>query len=180
MPRSRARPLPRAARWCALALFGCATAASAQATLSQRAKETGCVDKPVRLAGSDTYKCSDRSGAQAFFNVPAGTAEPAPAAAKAAPAKSASNAAPAAFPRIDAGTQKSRDDLRRKVLADELANEEKLLAEARVQYADGAPPPTPDEKSQPQKYADRIAKLRQNVQLHERNIEALKRELGTR
>ena len=179
MPRSRTRPFLRAARWCALALIGCATVASAQATLAQRAKETGCVDKPQRLAGSDTWKCSDRSGAQAFFNVPPGTSEPAPAAPKAA-SKSTSSAAPAAFPRIDAGTQKSRDDLRRKVLADELANEEKLLAEARVQYADGAPPPTPDEKGQPQKYADRIALLRRNVQLHERNVEALKRELGAR
>lgn len=180
MPRSRARPLRRAARWCALALFGCASVASAQATLAQRAKETGCVDKPQRLAGSDTYKCSDRSGAQAFFNVQSEAAEPAAKAAPKAAPKSTSSAAPAAFPRIDAGTQKSRDDLRRKVLADELANEEKLLAEARLQYADGAPPPTPDEKTQPQKYADRIALLRRNVQLHERNVEALKRELGAR
>jgi hypothetical protein len=179
MPRSRARPFVRAARWCALALFGCASVASAQATLAQRAKETGCVDTPQRLAGSDTWKCSDRSGAQAFFNVPAGTPDAAPAAAKAAPKSSTGNA-PAAFPRIDAGTQKSRDELRRKVLADELANEEKMLAEARVAYADGAPPSTPDEKAQPQKYADRIAKLRQTVQLHERNIEALKREMGTK
>jgi hypothetical protein len=36
----------------------------------------------------------------------------------------------------------------------------------------------PEEKSQPQRYADRIARLRQTVQLHERNVEALRRELG--
>ena len=87
---------------------------------------------------------------------------------------------PASFPKIDAGTQKSRDDLRRKVLQDELANEEKLLAEARSAWGDGSPPPLPEEKANAQKYADRIARLRQAVQLHERNVDALKRELGTR
>jgi hypothetical protein len=172
------RRTPRASRWCALALMGCAGVVFAQANLAAKAKETGCIDKPQRLAGSDTFKCSQGNGAQAFFNVP-GAELPAASPTKAAP-KSAPGAAPAAFPRIDAGTQRSRDDLRRKVLADELANEEKMLAEARVAYADGAPPSSPDEKAQPQKYADRIAKLRQAVQLHERNIEALKREMGTR
>ena len=44
-------------------------------------------------------------------------------------------------------TQKGRDDVRRKVLTDELATEEKLLAEARAAYADGTPPPLPEEKA---------------------------------
>ena len=173
LPRRR----PLAFRWCAVALLGCAGVAFAQANLAAKAKETGCIDKPQRLAGSDTFKCSQNSGAQAFFNVPGAEVPATPA--KTAP-KAAPGTAPAAFPRIDAGTQRSRDDLRRKVLADELANEEKMLAEARVAYADGSPPSSPDEKAQPQKYADRIAKLRQVVQLHERNIEALKREMGAK
>jgi hypothetical protein len=79
---------------------------------------------------------------------------------------------------VDAATQKSRDELKRRVLQDELAAEEKLLAEARSAYANGAPPPLPEEQAQPQRYAERIARLRQAVQLHERNIEALRRELG--
>jgi hypothetical protein len=86
---------------------------------------------------------------------------------------------PAGFPKVDAGTQKSRDDMRRKVLTEELATEEKLLAEARVAYANGAPAALPEEKEVPQKYAERIAKLRQNVLLHEKNIEALRKELAT-
>lgn len=85
---------------------------------------------------------------------------------------------PAGFPKVDAGTQKGRDDLRRKVLIEELATEEKLLAEAKVAYADGAPPATLQEQSSPQKYAERIAKLRQAVSLHEKNIQALKKELA--
>ena len=42
--------------------------------------------------------------------------------------------------------------MRRKVLADELAAEEKLLAEARVAYADGAPAPLPEEQADAEKY----------------------------
>ncbi len=142
----------------------------------------GCTDKPVRLSGSDLYKCTAKNGFTSFFNVPDG--EPAAAAAPATKApgatRSATVPAPASFPRIDAGTQKSRDELRRKVLQDELANEEKLLAEARLAWGDGAPRPLPEEKSDAQRYADRIARLRQAVQLHERNVEALKRELSAR
>jgi len=65
------------------------------------------------------------------------------------------------------------------VLTEELATEERLLAEARAAYANGAPAPLPEEKEVPQKYSERIAKLRQTVALHEKNIEALKKELAT-
>ena len=86
---------------------------------------------------------------------------------------------PSSFPRVDAETQKSRDEKRRKVLDDELASEEKLLAEARDAYDSGAPPPLPGEKSDAEKYRQRIARLRQNVQLHERNVEALRKEIAS-
>jgi hypothetical protein len=85
---------------------------------------------------------------------------------------------PAGFPRVDVDTQKGRDDVRRRVLTDELATEEKLLAEARAAYGDGAPPPLPEEQTSAQKYADRLAKLRQGVSLHEKNVEALRKELA--
>jgi len=85
---------------------------------------------------------------------------------------------PAGFPKVDADTQRSRDGMRRKVLGDELAAEEKLLAEARTAYANGAPVPLPEEQSNAAQYQARIARLRQSLALHERNVEALKKELG--
>ena len=94
-----------------------------------------------------------------------------------APAKSAPT--PAGFPKVDAETQRTRDDMRRKVLTDELSAEEKLLADARKDYNSGAPTPLPEEQSNASKYQDRVARLRQAVQLHERNIEALKKELAS-
>ena len=39
-------------------------------------------------------------------------------------------------------------------------------------------PPLPEEQANADKYRERIARLRQSVALHERNIEALKKELG--
>jgi hypothetical protein len=92
----------------------------------------------------------------------------------------ASRAAPSpqGFPRVDPDTQKGRDDVRRKVLNDELAAEEKLLAESRAAYADGGPVPLPEERQDAEKYRARIARLRQSVTLHEKNIEALKKELA--
>jgi hypothetical protein len=86
---------------------------------------------------------------------------------------------PAGFPKVDAETQRTRDDMRKKVLGDELSAEEKLLADARKEYNNGAPTPLPEEQSDAAKYQERIGRLRQQVQLHERNIEALKKELAT-
>jgi hypothetical protein len=168
------------ARWrgaLVAALFACSTGAALAQGIAAKARESGCVDAPRVVEGA-FYKCTTASGAAAYFNVPE------PSAAEKAPPRRAGNTGanaspPANLPRVDAATQKGRDDLRRKVLQDELAAEEKLLAEARAAYANGAPSPLPEERGQPQRYAERIARLRQSVQLHERNIEALRKELGT-
>ena len=85
---------------------------------------------------------------------------------------------PTGFPRVDADAQKSRDELRRKVLEEELASEEKLLGEARSAYGNGAPAPLADEQNDAEKYRQRINRLRQAVQLHERNVEALRKEIA--
>lgn len=87
--------------------------------------------------------------------------------------------APVGFPKVDADTQRSRDEMRRKVLSEELAAEEKLLVETRSTYANGAPVPLPEEQGNAEKYRERIARLRQSMQLHERNVEALRKELAS-
>ena len=99
--------------------------------------------------------------------------------ATSASAATKSTPTPGDFPRVDSTTQKGRDDVRRKVLGDELATEEQLLVEARAAYANGAPVPLPAEQANAEKYRERIARYRQAVQLHERNIDALKKELGS-
>jgi hypothetical protein len=169
----------RALAWCLAALA--LTPGLAVATLAEKAKESGCVNKPTVVEGT-TYKCYTASGAFSYFNVPdaaprgadapATRRSTAPASVSVAPAQSSG------FPRVDPATQRSRDDMRRKVLGDELATEERLLGDARTAYANGAPPPLPEEQSSAEKYRQRIARLRATVDLHERNVEALRKELG--
>ena len=155
---------------CAWALVPAAWAA----TLTEAARKENCTDRPVSVGGGTIYKCTNKAGYVAYFNVDGGAESPS------RPANGKTVAVPpSGFPRVDAETQKGRDDLRRRVLTEELAAEEKLLAKARIDYGTGSPPPLPEERSDAQKYADRIARLRQTVQLHERNVEALKKELAS-
>lgn len=79
---------------------------------------------------------------------------------------------------VDAATQRTRDGTRRQVLADELASEEKLLAEVRQQLNGGRPLPMADETVGSPKYIDRVKQLERAARLHERNIAALKQELA--
>ena len=170
--------------WCLAGAIALTFGAAGAQNLGTKTKESGCIDKPKVVVGA-TYRCTTSSGAAAYFNVPEageerpaprspnGRSSPVPAAAPVTP-----QPAPQGLPRVDSATQKGRDELRKKVLQDELATEEKLLLESRSAFANGAPPALADEQKDPQRYADRIAKLRQAVQLHERNVEALRRELG--
>lgn len=141
-------------------------------------------------AGADICKYADAEGNVHYSNLPpekgwrklscTSAAEGGPANKRPADAASGRRApSPDGFPRVDAETQKNRDDVRRKVLNDELAAETKLLADARTQYADGAPVPLPEERADAEKYRVRIGRLRQAVAIHERNVEALKKELAT-
>ncbi len=133
------------------------------------------MNKPVVVAG-ETYKCYTASGNKAYFNVEgAPYASPPDSGAR---RSAAAPPSPAGFPKVDAATQKGRDDMRRKVLSEELATEEKLLTESRTAYADGAPAVLPDERADVERYRARIAKLREGINVHEKNIEALKKELA--
>jgi hypothetical protein len=170
---SRHTPSRSVARY-TYALCWCAVAASASAaTLAAKAREEGCLGRPTIVEGTTLYKCPTQGGMH-YFNVQGANGGEA-AAAK----RSGTMSAPQGFPKVDATTQKSRDAIRRKVLTDELDAEQKLLAEARAAYANGAPAPTKDEQDVPQRYAERVARLRQAVALHEKNIDALKKELAT-
>ena len=176
MPKRRThrRAVPKILAWSRIlaCLVVAAVANASAATLAEKAKESGCVNKPMWLAG-DTYRCATQSGAFSYFNVPGvsgGGSTPGGSTPKAP--------TPAGFPRVDPETQKGRDGVRRKVLADELAAEEKLLTETRVADADGAPAPLAEERADAEKYRARIARLRQSLVVHERNIEALKKELS--
>jgi hypothetical protein len=163
--------------WCrfVLILAACGAAGNAFAqSVAAKAKESGCVDAPLVVEGS-MFRCRTATGAAAYFNVPGADGSSVP---RRTGSSAKSTPTPANFPKVDPETQRGRDDMRRKVLVDELSAEEKLAAEARVAYANGAPAPLPEEQADAEKYRQRIARLRQAIALHERNIEALRKELA--
>lgn len=132
--------------------------------------------KAVDADGHVTYSSSPIQGGKKIF------LEPLPAAV--APPHSRSSASPEGFPKVDSTTQKGRDDTRRKILEDELLVEEKLFDEARKNLKDGEENPeiykNKDGKTYRNvaKYDEKIEKLKGQVDLHQKNIDALKTELS--
>lgn len=92
--------------------------------------------------------------------------------------KAAATPTPSTFPKVDRDTQKARDDNRRKILEDELAAEEKQLADARAKLAEEESVRYGDEKNY-QRVLDRLKPYQEAVERHERNVSALKRELAS-
>ncbi len=142
------------------------------------------------------YQCIDESGHKSFSNVKStikGTRctamdlGPVPAVPPPPQAKSPAKAAtPAGFPKVDSDTQKARDTDRRRILEGELASEQKALDEARRALAEQQETILPNERMQTKtggginggKVEERVAPYRDKVALHERNVEAIRKELA--
>ena len=90
----------------------------------------------------------------------------------------------AEFPRVDSATQKNRDNTRRQILEDELAGEEKALAGAKSNLQAGTETPETYTDKDGKVYRnvvkqdEKMKSLQEQVQLHEKNIAALKIELS--
>jgi hypothetical protein len=134
----------------------------------------------------DTFKCLDANGRATYTNLKDETkgknctvvmreisvvpAIPASRAATATPS-------PAGFPKVDPATQKSRDGARRRILEEELGGEEKALAQAKAELTEQEGIRTGDEKNY-QRVLDRLQKYKDDVERHQKNVEALKKELS--
>jgi hypothetical protein len=155
-------------------LFGGLVVPAAGQTLAQLAKQQGCTSAPVMVDGTDLYKCQTQS-AMSYFSGPASANS-----AGQPPRKSATGSSrtptPANFPRVDGNVQRERDDVRKRVLTEELATETRMLSESQDILRSGSVP-APDETVTSPKYLDRMARLRQTVDNHNKNIQALNREL---
>lgn len=139
----------------------------------------------MTAAHAEIYKHVDEYGRVTYSNIPIKGAQklnldPLPVVPPLAKPKAATaNPTPANFPRVDAGTQKKRDDMRHQILADELATEDKLLAEARHTLKNAEEARIGKTEAQlPTKYMERLRQLKENVVRHEKNIQALKVEIA--
>ena len=87
------------------------------------------------------------------------------------------NYGPANFPRIDRATQRKRDDLRMKILNDELAGERKALAAARQSLAQAQQPLHGEQTTSPA-FIARLKRLQADVTRHQQNISAIQQEIS--
>ena len=135
-------------------------------------------------AAAEMWKCVDADGNTRYTNVrsdvkgckplhlePLNTA-PAPA------PRAQPQPKPANFPSVDSATQKQRDAGRRKLLEQELAQEQQLLDLAKKQLAEQQDVRLGTEKNYA-RVEERLKPFEGRVRLHESNIENLKKELGT-
>ncbi len=89
---------------------------------------------------------------------------------KARSAGAVANPSPSGFPRVQEDTQKARDGDRRHILEQEMSGERRNLEQAKKDLAEqeairGAP-------------NDRVVPYRERVGQHERNIQAIQKELN--
>jgi hypothetical protein len=138
----------------------------------------------VGVAQADTlYKCSDSAGHTTYTNqkTPGKNctvlSQDKPVSTFAPPPKSRANApTPEGFPRVTSEAQKSRDGDRRRILAEELATEQRNLEEAKKALAEQESIREGGEKNY-QRVLDRLKPYQEKVQLHERNIDSLQKEI---
>lgn len=137
-------------------------------------------------ARAEIYKCTDAEGRVSYTNLTRDAGKNCESVTReigivSAPPKAPAKNAPAAtggdFPRVSGDAQKQRDVKRRQILEQELAEEERLLGEAKKTLAEQEAVRQGDERNY-QKYLDRIQKHRDEVTLHEKNITALRDELS--
>jgi hypothetical protein len=130
---------------------------------------------------ADIYECLDANGAKRFTNIKSEAkgckqlSVSAPNVVSIPAAKS--GATPGRFPKVDPKTQTQRDNDRRKILENELANEERNLAQAKAALIEQENIRTGGERNY-QRVLDRLAPFQKKVKLHEDNIANLKKEIG--
>lgn len=130
-------------------------------------------------AGAEMWKCIGADGNPSYTNVRTEAKgckslnlEP----LNTAPAQRAPQQKPANFPSVDSDTQKQRDAGRRKILDQELAQEQQLLDVAKKQLTEQQDIRLGSEKNFA-RVEERLKPFEGRVKLHESNIESLKREL---
>jgi hypothetical protein len=131
-------------------------------------------------SASTLYRCTDEFGHTTYTNYKAGNRKctilsrddtPARESDKSSSAGTA-KATPADFPKVASETQKSRDGDRRYILEQEVETEKKNLDEARKSLVGllAAPPANTS--------AEGVQSTRDRIALHERNLDALRREIS--
>jgi hypothetical protein len=111
------------------------------------------------------------SGGAPVNNAPA-------SAGRVSPARPSAAQTPAGFPRVDRETQANRDNDRRRILENELANEQKALDDAKRELAAQESQRLGDERNY-QRVLDRLEPYKKKVKQHQDNVDAIRREMAS-
>lgn len=141
--------------------------APARAEIWRCENPDGVVEYSNARPGRDRKDCR-RVELPALTTIPAPAPPPAPAKAQPRPD----------FPRVDASTQRARDEERRQILERELRKEEERLAALEAEYKGGQPDRLGSERNY-QKYLDRVERLKSDIARAESNVASLRRELDS-
>jgi hypothetical protein len=138
----------------------------------------------VVSAQADTlYKCSDNDGHTTYTNQKTNAknctilSQDKPVSTFTAPKAKSNTPTPGDFPRVSSEAQKNRDAERRRILDEELSAERKNLDDAKKVLAEQEAIREGGEKNY-QRVIDRLKPYQDSVLLHERNIDALQKEVG--
>lgn len=139
----------------------------------------------AQIASAEMWKCVDPDGNTRYTNVkadakackalnldPINTALPTPV----VPA-TRTQQKPANFPSVDNDTQRQRDAGRRRILEQELSQEQQLLEAAKKQLAEQKDIRLGSERNYA-RVEDRLKPYEDRVKLHDNNIESLRKELA--
>lgn len=132
-------------------------------------------------AYADIFKCVGVDGHVMYSNMADKNCkklslEPVPSSTSASKS-SARTPSPSSFPKVDENSQKARDNDRRRILETELAAEQNNLEQARKDLADQEAIRSGGERNY-QRVLDRLQPYKDKVSLHERNIEAIQKEIS--
>jgi phage shock protein A len=135
-------------------------------------------------AWAETCKYLDSEGRVIYSNTPNSPPkgatkvkcfdDPSP---KSAPANASNPETGGKLPRVSEDTQKTRDSQRRRILEQELADETAQLAQAKEDLAAQEAVRNGNERNY-ERFLERVQPYRDAVATHERNIEAIKREIA--
>ena len=146
---------------------------------------------PARAQVTEIFKCKDADGRWTYTNdraeaekrkcevvtrqinvAPAPKPTPAPP-----PAASTRNARPSEFPKETPSERMSARERQKDILEKELANEQAALAKAKEELAAQEAVRSGDERNYA-RVLERLQPYKDSVETHEKNIEALRRELN--
>jgi hypothetical protein len=85
---------------------------------------------------------------------------------------------PAGSPRVESADQRARDNDARAVLESELRKAESKQTELLKEYNNGQPEKQGSEARNYQKYLDRVAEMKAQIDRNESDIAGIRRELG--